>query len=115
MTEFKRFGGMSLEEKEEPTENIAIYKAVKGDNYGVSENGEVYVGLKLEYQPESVGYDPLKEQIECIGNEGSIIMPDGIEEGKLYIVKICNISRDYESGVIDDWDVSLKKYTQEEE
>lgn len=96
---------------QEEQKHIAIYKAVKEEGYGLSDDGCVYVGLKLELQPESEGHDVLQEQIENIGSEGNIEMPDGIEEGKMYIAKPCNVSRDWESGIIDDWDVELREYT----
>lgn len=40
--------------------------------------------------------------------EGAIIFPKyGIENGKLYSVCVVNESRDWESGVVDSWDLEI--------
>ena len=38
---------------------------------------------------------------------------DKVEHGKLYIIKLCNISTDWETGIMDDWDLGLVEYNPE--
>jgi hypothetical protein len=45
---------------------------------------------------------------------GTLILPT-IEEGQLYTVTISNISRDRETGIVDDWDVEIIKIKNEGE
>ncbi len=41
-------------------------------------------------------------------NEGThIIFPDEIKNGKLYSCKVTNMSRDYETGYVDGWDILI--------
>lgn len=44
----------------------------------------------------------------------SIIFP-GIDEGRLYTVKVTNISRDWESGYVDDYDLEIVPLPREEQ
>lgn len=45
---------------------------------------------------------------EAIANGSGIIIPK-IENKALYSVKIINISRDWETGIVDDWDIEFYK------
>lgn len=33
-----------------------------------------------------------------------------VEHGKLYTIEVCDISRDYETGIIDDWNLEVVEY-----
>ena len=45
-----------------------------------------------------------------VNNDWPIINIEKAEHGKLYTIGICNESRDWESGVIDQWDLELIPY-----
>jgi len=92
----------------EPDEGRVIYRAVCDTGYGLSENNEIYVGLKLEAHIIE-GHDPLKDQIDSIGSEGIIHFDKPLEEGKFYTPVVVNISRDWETGYIDDWEISIRE------
>jgi hypothetical protein len=48
--------------------------------------------------------DSLPDMIYCQG----VISPEGgIEDGKLYTMTVTNISKDCESGIVDDWDLQI--------
>jgi len=51
----------------------------------------------------------MDELREFVNNE-AIIIPE-IEHGALYTPEICNIHTDFESGIVDDYDIMLAKYT----
>jgi hypothetical protein len=40
-------------------------------------------------------------------NESFILPKRGIQEGKLYSVRVTNISKDWESGIVDNWDLEV--------
>lgn len=79
---------------------------------------EIKQGIKLLKRKSCPGcnkcgfiLDNLQE-LSCV--EGSIILPKyGIEHGKLYSVIVTNESRDWESGVVDDWDLEIIKVEEE--
>lgn len=48
-------------------------------------------------------FDDIREHAEC---GCSIILPkNGIEHGKTYRIVVSNITKDYETGYVDDWDL----------
>lgn len=48
------------------------------------------------------------EYLNDLISSGSVIMPD-IENGALYKVRTINQSRDWETGVLDSWDIEFYK------
>jgi len=42
-----------------------------------------------------------------------IVLTPEIEHGKLYELRVTNVSRDYESGIVDDWNVEFCKVREE--
>ena len=47
--------------------------------------------------------DDVRESIAC----GTFIFPGEVEHNRLYVLKVINISRDWETGMIDEWDTTL--------
>ena len=47
--------------------------------------------------------------IEFVANETFPEVEGGIEDGAIYTVDVINISRDYESGIVDSWDLIFRK------
>lgn len=39
--------------------------------------------------------------------DGGIIDFETVEHGKLYTIEICNMSKDYESGIVEDYDLKV--------
>ena len=54
---------------------------------------------------DQCGYllDDMREAIAC----GTFIFPNNPVQGKLYMLAIINMSRDWETGIIDEWDTTL--------
>ncbi len=52
------------------------------------------------------------EMNEFISMDTRIIIPE-IEHGELYTLTISNVSRDWESGIADDWDMEFIKIKEE--
>ena len=60
-----------------------------------------------------VGWNGLEEAAHVIGSEGanrSIVNLDECKDG-VYEVVVCNVSHDWESGHVDDWDFKLLPIT----
>jgi len=53
---------------------------------------------------------------ECLGEislDWGITNIVEVEDGKLYTITVCNVQRDWESGMVDDWDLKLVEYKEE--
>lgn len=100
------------EEEKRPTPR---YKAVaSGGGFGISEDGIVHSGICLEpIQNDEDGYDPLQDMIENLREESPILLPDdGLILGHIYEPRCINVSRDWESGIVDDWDIGMYDVTE---
>lgn len=72
----------------------------------VSPNGEIITGVSL-VPISDCGYDCADEMIENTG-DAHIILESPPVIGQVYEPCVINIHRDWESGVIDDWDVIMR-------
>jgi len=85
-------------------------------------NSIFYTGVKLESR---IGIRLLKSKC-CKGchkcghfdeylNEfpEQVIGLDTIEDGKLYTLNVVNCSNEWESGIVDDWDIEIKEVSDE--
>lgn len=79
--------------------------------------GDVYFhGRTLRVMKKSTNYDLLSDEVDAVGVHealGGIINLHSVEDG-LYVVGVTNISHDWESGVIDGWELKLFLYIPEE-
>ncbi len=89
-----------------------IYKAVKStEHYGISHNGLLVTGLFLEVYAKGCGYDLLTEEIGNLGTDAIIHLPKGgLIEGNLYYAVGTELQRDWESGLIDYWEVQITPF-----
>lgn len=55
------------------------------------------------------------ESFSEVSNDWPIVGIESVEDGKFYIIDVCNESRDWESGQIDAWDLRLIEYIPEEQ
>ncbi|KJZ17374.1 hypothetical protein TW86_03715 [Halomonas sp. S2151] len=92
-----------------------VYECLPTETFGVRDDSSLITGLVLE--PLVVmGYDCLSESLSELGVDAQVEMPEGgLKEGSLYIPTVINVSRDWESGVVDDWDVGLVEVTDADE
>lgn len=100
----------------EQPRDLAIYRAVADSQaLGLNSEGDLIAGLRLELA-FTEGYNLLNDHLDNLGDEAtsSIFLPnEGLIAGQLYTPAVTNISRDWESGVIDAWDIALIPYAGE--
>lgn len=101
------------ESKNQPRD-LAIYRAVLDpQGLGLNSEGDLITGLRLDLV-FTEGHNVLDQHLDDLGTEAtaSIYLPDGgLLPDQLYTPTVTNISRDWESGIIDQWDISLIPYT----
>jgi len=51
---------------------------------------------------------------DMIGSDGIIYPKYGIEEGKMYTIAVTNESRDWETGIVDNWDFKIVEVEENE-
>lgn len=106
---------LKTEEKPPPCKGLVFRGYV--NNFFSGGKIEMSQGLRLLKRKSCPGCmqcgSMLDDLHEFMCDEG-IIMPD-IEPGKLYGVRVTNLSRDYESGYVDSWDVEAYKLEEPDE
>ncbi len=91
----------------------AVYKAVKTNDFGLHEDGVLVTGLMLKRHSMD-GYSVLDDQLETLGSEAIVHLPkDGLIEGRLYESRAVNLSHDWETGYVDDWEVGIFEVTED--
>lgn len=100
----------------EPPKNRVFYRCEKPETpmFGLSEDSVIVTGLILAHY-YTVEHDFVHEEIQAVGAEAGIIIPDDLEEGAVYEAMIVNIGRDWESGHIDSYDIAFGRITDAEE
>lgn len=92
------------------------YRAQRSQGgFGIGEDNQLYTGLTLALiDPDDFqGSDLIEEEINNVGAEAHIILPDGgLIEGHIYEGIVVNLQRDWESGIVEDWDVKLIDVTE---
>jgi hypothetical protein len=97
-----------------------IYKAVPSGPFWGQGDGIAFVtGVTLErvspapdYEKE--GWDPIFDEIAEYGEDAQIVIPEeGLVLGALYKA-VTKSYRDWESGIIDDWETFLYRVTEDE-
>lgn len=87
-----------------------LYHVVPTTSVGLTVNNEIVTGLKIEAFTEG-GFSPAEEHISNLGNDADFIIPADLKVGDI-LESICtNLSRDWESGMVDDWDVEFVRTT----
>lgn len=102
--------------KAEQPKNRVFYRCEKPETpmFGLSEDSVIVTGLILAHY-YTVAYDFVDAEIESVGAEATIIVPDDLEEGAIYEAMIVNEQRDWESGHIDDYDIGFSRVTDTDE
>ena len=93
--------------------DFAIYKAVRSEQvFGLSEDSTIVFGACLEPYLMT-GHCVLAEILEGVGGclvDCTITMPEGgLIVGRFYKAIAINISHDWESGVVDDYEVGFEE------
>ena len=87
------------------------YRAQRAQTgFGIGEDNQLYTGLTLALvDPENFqGCDFIEEEINNVGAEAHILLPeDGLVEGHIYEAYATNLQTDWETGMVDDWDIQL--------
>lgn len=90
---------------------------VKVSTEAFERGGTYFYGKSLRLLKRLSNYDLLKEECDNIGIADAleqILNLNSVKDGKYQLIG-CNISRDIESGYIDDWDLQLIKYEETKE
>lgn len=101
-----------LEKEPDPDAVPYIYELQPTDEIGLSispSGGRVVTGYEL-VATQGVGYDLIYEEISNIGEvcvESLIVPEGGLKVGSKYKAIVVNESKDWETGLLDDWDVEL--------
>ena len=92
----------------------AIYRAeIDTASVGITGDLGVVSGIRLRliYQD---GYDCLADELQNLGVDAVINLPDGgLTPGQLYTPCVTNEARDWETGCIDSWDITIYPFTGE--
>ena len=104
-------GGLVLED----IKHVAVYKVLKSfykTSKGFADKIELVKMKRLSY-----GYDPLEEEYANVGDDIQSIINDlhTLVGGELYTVEVVNVSTDWETGHVDDYDLMLSPYKVEEQ
>lgn len=98
----------NTEEKKEESE--IVYKAIKTSEISTN-NGLLITGLTLiPITTNQDNYGILEEALDNLGVDAweIIQLPElGLKEGNYYEAVATNISRDWESGHVDDYDIKI--------
>lgn len=79
---------------------------------GFTDRGVPVVGFRLVPEPD--GPDMLLEEYGAVGGECAPIMPqEPLSDGDLVRVRLTNVSRDWETGHVDGYDLVLEKVEEE--
>ena len=101
----------AYEQKEgRPTVVVRLRTEWWHDNNGIYQKKSLTV-----LRRKSQGHNYLLEDASCAGameTMQSIVNLDDCKDG-VYLVDTCNISRDWESGIVDGWDLKLVPWTEE--
>lgn len=93
----------------EPKECKGLFFRGYLQEYWTGEKYEIKQGFKLLKRKSCPGCFQCrctKDEIRELIGSGSIITPD-IKDGALYSIRITNRHTDWESGIIDDWDLEF--------
>lgn len=82
----------------------------EGKNYGINDDGVIITGLALVPYLSTL-FDYVEDDVSNLGSDASLIIPDEVVEGVIYEAFMVNMSRDWESGHVEDWDIELKPVT----
>jgi len=66
--------------------------------------------LKTKSCPGCEFCGALYEAMGEVNNEWVPVGIDSVEHGKLYKLEYCNELRDWETGIVDDWDIKLVEF-----
>ena len=88
-----------------------LYKAVRSNSFGISEEGGIIYGLTLVVVVEAYGEDDwLSEDIMNFGAEAIIVFPaEGLQEGAIYSTNFVVTDIDRDSGYVDEWEIHIIK------
>lgn len=100
--------------REEPSDQVTkypIYFATKHTEYGIDINNYFVAGVTLAPVDPYFEFDPIHEELGAIGAEAAIFLPaGGLQAGKFYEAVYRNESRDWETGIINDYEIHLQEY-----
>ena len=101
----------------QPTNDLqlTVYKVVETKEFSLDLNGNLIYG-GLAFEPYfTYGHDPLTQAFDDLGTyllEAGVEFPEDISLGNLYRAEVGNVYTDWETGIVDDWDVVLHRITE---
>lgn len=96
----------------ESVKNEVFYRCERptGANFGMSDNNQIISGLALVPYCDTQ-FDFVAEDVMNVGAEASFLIPDTLIDGGVYRATMTNISRDWETGHVEDWSVQFDLVT----
>ncbi len=86
----------------------ATYRCKRHTGFGIDDESQLVCGLTLEIVEGTYDIDMLANEIREAGADASLLFPaGGLKEGALYSARATNITCDWESGIIDGWDIEI--------
>jgi len=88
---------------------------VKVGTEAYKRGGVYFYARTIRVMKRLTSYDILSDEVDAVGTlEGleGIINLQSAEDG-LYVISVCNLSYDWESGLTDGYDLKLVPYTEE--
>jgi len=84
------------------------YVAVQDTSaFGFNDDGQLIVGLRL-IPLDSEAHDVLADEYSNVGADMELIMPERpVVAGDVVKVQVCNLSKDWETGFVDSYDLRL--------
>ena len=102
----------SLSTETKKPKNEVFYRCERpsGANFGISDDGVIISGLALVHYV-STEFDFVDEDVSNLGAEASFIISEALVEGGVYRATMTNLSRDWETGHVEDWSVQFDLVT----
>lgn len=93
---------------------LPTYVCERAKSFGTDGNG-IVVGFTLTPIDDNWEVDPINDEIDNMGSDAGIILPaEPFVEGGHYKVRYVNITRDWETGIVDGWDIEVYQLTGDE-
>lgn len=102
--------------KAEQPKNRVFYRCEKPERplFGLTQDNVIVTGLTL-VPYYAVEFDFVQNEIQEVGVDAYVIMPDDLDHGAVYEAFVTVSSHDWETGAPESWDVNFRLITDADE